>query len=76
MACNKGIEIVTTEDICKGETVNTKCVVHSTAIPTLGLPPNSRESEIITALVVALASNRSLIADLELRVTNLETPVV
>jgi len=80
MECQQGIEIpILQNDECKGETKNTGCIIHPTAITYLGLPSNSNLSTIITTLLLSLKDARDriivlegIVADHETRIQNLE----
>ena len=64
MACeNNNIEILQIPDPCNGERISTDCVTYSSAITLLALPPNSSNTEVINALVLAI---NSLIGRVEL----------
>jgi len=56
------------EDPCEGVKKSTNCVIQATAIPPLNLPPNSTQTQINSALVLALQSAL-------LRIEQLENPV-
>ena len=58
MACENN-NIVIPElpsDPCNGKTISTDCVIYSSAITLLDLPPNSSNTEVINALVLAINS--------------------
>ena len=64
MACeNNNIEIIQIPDDCNGERKSTNCVIYPSAITLLDLPPNSSNTEVINALVLAI---NSLIGRVEL----------
>lgn len=73
--------ITTINDPCNGDMKSTSCLVHTDAIAYLGLPANSTQEDINTALVLSLQDTRirlelaeTTIADLEQRVFDLENP--
>ena len=64
MACeNNNIQIVQIPDDCNGKRISTDCVTYLSAITLLDLPPNSSNTEVINALVLAI---NSLIGRVEL----------
>ena len=64
MICNNGINIPTlTSDPCNGRRISTDCAIYPSAITSLDLPPNSSNTEVINALVLAI---NSLIGRVEL----------
>ena len=64
MACENNIVIPELpSDPCNGKTISTDCVIYSSAITLLDLPPNSSNTEVINALVLAI---NSLIGRVEL----------
>ena len=65
MACENN-NIVIPElpsDPCNSKTISTDCVIYSSAITLLDLPPDSSNTEVINALVLAI---NSLIGRVEL----------
>ena len=64
MACeNNNTQIVQIPDDCNGKRISTDCITYSSAITLLDLPPNSSNTEVINALVLAI---NSLIGRIEL----------
>ena len=64
MACENNIVIPELpSDPCNGKTISTDCVIYSSAITLLDLPPDSSNTEVINALVLAI---NSLIGRVEL----------
>ncbi len=68
-------------DPCNGERGNTKCIYSEDAFTLLGIEANSSLDTILNAMVVAINAQNTLInaqalviADLEVRVLDLETP--
>lgn len=57
--------VPTSPDPCDGNIKNTDCVVQVGAIPVLGLAPNSTQTEINSALVLALQNALVRIQQLE-----------
>ena len=82
MDCHRYTVIPTLpSDNCNGERGNIKCQFSEDAYTLLGLPANSSLDVILNAFVVALNAQNTrlnaqelLIADLEARVIELETP--
>jgi len=73
--CNSGTSIPDlSPETCNGVYTSTNCIVQAGAITALGLPANSTQTQINTALVLALAYKQELIDDLIARVEALETP--
>lgn len=73
--------VPTIPDPCGGELKSTSCVVHEEAIAYLGLPANSTQEDINTALVLSLQDTRIRlelaeikIIELEQRIEDLENP--
>lgn len=56
MSCNNNTQIVQIPDDCNGKRISTNCVTYPSAIPSLDLPPNSSNTEVINALVLAVNS--------------------
>ena len=74
MACeNNNIEIVQIPDPCHGERRSTDYVTYSSAITLLDLPPNSSNTEVINALVLAINSLIGRVELLETITTDHET---
>jgi hypothetical protein len=79
--CKNGISIPElSEDLCKGKTKNTQCIIHSDAIPSLELNANSTQKQIndklilvLNSMVVRITALETLVQDLELRIQTLET---
>lgn len=63
MSCNNNTQIVQIPDDCNGKRISTNCVTYPSAITLLDLPPNSSNTEVINALVLAI---NSLIGRVEL----------
>ena len=80
MACENNIVIPELpSDPCNGKTISTDCVIYSSAITLLDLPPNSSNTEVINALVLAINSLigrvellETITTDLDARLTILE----
>ena len=79
--CIGYINPVQITDECSGERGNTKCIYSEDAFTLLGIEANSSLDVILNAFVVALNAQNTrlnaqdlLIADLEARVIELETP--
>ena len=73
MICNNGINIPTLpSDPCNGERISTDCVTYSSAITLLDLPPNSSNTEVINALVLAINSLIGRVELLETITTDLD----
>lgn len=53
------------EDLCGGEMKNTDCVFQSAAITALGLPPNSTQTQINSAIVASLVALNARVQELE-----------
>lgn len=53
----------------------TKCVIHPAALAFLGLPANSTQEQINTAILMALINMNNKIIQLQNRVDALENPV-
>lgn len=77
MSCISGVNIpILSEDICNGETKNSKCVIHEDALVLLELPSNSTMYEIVNAFSVALSAALNRLQDLETLTTELEARIV
>lgn len=73
--CPNGVDIPElSSENCDGIYTSTNCIVQAGAITALGLPANSTQTQINTAVVLALAYKQELIDDLIARVEALETP--
>ena len=79
--CIGYINPVQIEDFCNGKRYDTRCVFSSDSFSLLDLPADSSLDVILNAFVVALNAQNTrlnaqelLIADLEARVIELETP--
>ena len=74
MACENNIVIPELpSDPCNGKTISTDCVIYSSAITLLDLPPNSSNTEVINALVLAINSLIGRVELLETITTDHET---
>lgn len=81
MECPNYIVPVQVTDECQGERVKTSCVYSPISYTLLDVPANTSLDLILNALVLALNSalttnnaQQTVINDLELRITALETP--
>lgn len=80
MACENNIVIPELpSDPCNGEKISTDCVTYPSAIPSLYLPSDSSNTEVIDALVLAINSLiervellETITTDHENRITTLE----
>jgi hypothetical protein len=77
MTCNNGIIIPQlSEDVCNGETKNSKCVIHEDALVLLELPEDSSAYDIINAFYVSLSAALNRIESLETLTVELEARIV
>jgi hypothetical protein len=58
------------QEPCKGVYTPTTCIIHTTALTALGIPPNTNLSDILIAIVVALNSQNLIINDLTTQINN------
>ena len=73
MSCNNNTQIVQIPDDCNGKRISTDCVTYSSAITLLALPPNSSNTEVINALVLAINSLIGRVELLETITANLDS---
>lgn len=64
------------EDPCNGKQFSTDCLIFSSSIPYLQLPPNSTVTEVINALLLSLVDTRTRLTQAESRIENHETRLI